>query len=96
MAESAKKPLFFGTKSRQAQREAAREAEEERRVLLEELRKTREDLRMAEIGFNNARESELIEASVYEINSLQARYAYLLRRVREDGMEQREVFKTPR
>ena len=41
------------------------------------------DLRLAYERFDFACEAELVEAGVYEINALQARYAYLLRRARE-------------
>ena len=37
-------------------------------------------------GFNAAKDPDLIESYVFEINALQARYSYLLRRVKElDG-----------
>lgn len=48
-----------------------------------ELAGTARDLRPAYDRFDFAREAELVEAGVYEINALQARYAYLLRRARE-------------
>jgi len=56
--------------------------------LLAAMKENRESLRQARIYFNNVREPELIEASVYEINSIQARYAYLLRRLREQEEKQ--------
>ena len=34
-------------------------------------------------GFNTAHDPDLIESYVFEINALQARYSYLLRRVKE-------------
>lgn len=33
----------------------------------------------AYMGFNNASDSELVEAYIYEIQSLRSRYSYLLR-----------------
>ena len=40
-------------------------------------------------GFNAAKDPDLIESYVFEINALQARYSYLLRRVKElDGEAQ--------
>ena len=40
-------------------------------------------------GFNSASDPDLIESYVFEINALQARYSYLLRRVKElDGEAQ--------
>ena len=39
-------------------------------------------------GFNGTGDPDLIESYVFEINSLQARYSYLLRRVKElEGQE---------
>jgi hypothetical protein len=38
--------------------------------------------------FGQAIEPEIIEACVYEINALQARYAYYLRLAREMGLDQ--------
>ncbi len=68
--------------------------EEERQELLGQLKGTREQLKMARISFENASEPELVDASVYEINALQARYNYLLRRAREQGcISGNEVFK---
>lgn len=57
--------------------------EEERRELLRSLSHTRTLINQAYGGFNNASDSDLIESYVFEINSLQARYNYLLRRVKE-------------
>ena len=47
-------------------------------------------------NFNNSLEPELIEACVYEINSLQSRYAYLLRKIKEHGDIQVETFRFPK
>ena len=58
-------------------------AELERKQLLEELARTRVLTNQAYSGFNHSRDDELIESYVYEINALQARYNYLLRRVKE-------------
>lgn len=57
--------------------------EEERRVLLRELGKTRASIAQAYTGFNTAQDPDLIESYVFEINSLRSRYCYLLRRVKE-------------
>ena len=55
----------------------------ERRALLEGLGQTRALIAQAYAGFNAARDPDLIESYVFEINALQARYSYLLRRVKE-------------
>lgn len=57
--------------------------EEERRELLSSLSHTRTLINQAYGGFNSANDADLIESYVFEINALQARYNYLLRRVKE-------------
>ena len=59
---------------------------EERRAVLESLEKTQEQLRHAHTDFNRVSEPELVESAVYQINALQAKYAYLLRRIKELGI----------
>jgi len=59
---------------------------DERKAVLESLEKTQMQLKYAHTDFNRASAPELVEAAVYEINALQARYAYLLRRVKELGI----------
>jgi UDP-glucose 6-dehydrogenase len=61
--------------------DAARERE--RREVLQGLHSAGADLKAARLRFNNATQPELVEASVYEINAQQARYAYYLRLARE-------------
>lgn len=55
----------------------------ERQALLEGLGQTRVLIAQAYAGFNAAKDPDLIESYVFEINALQARYSYLLRRVKE-------------
>ena len=57
--------------------------ETERRELMQSLTHTRTLINQAYGGFNNTSDSDLIESYVFEINSLHARYNYLLRRVKE-------------
>ena len=66
-------------------RRADRELEEERRTLLEGMRQTKLSINQAYAGFNFTQDPDLIESYVYEINALQARYSYLLRRMRALG-----------
>lgn len=54
----------------------------ERKQLVEELSRTRILTNQAYSGFNNANDQDLIESFVYEINALQARCNYLLRRIK--------------
>lgn len=56
--------------------------EAEFRALTEELGATRLALHQAEGRFNTASDPLLVEASVFEIKALQARHAYLLRRIK--------------
>lgn len=46
--------------------------------LLEDLTETRRQLAAARCLFQQASDQDLVAASVYEINALQARYSYLL------------------
>lgn len=57
--------------------------EEERRELIASLANTRTLINQAYGSFNSASDSDLIESYVFEINALQSRYNYLLRRVKE-------------
>ena len=76
MAEEAR--VFFLRKRRE------RAEDTERRALLEGLGQTRSLIAQAYAGFNAAKDPDLIESYVFEINALQARYSYLLRRGKED------------
>ncbi|MBQ3135128.1 MAG: YaaL family protein [Oscillospiraceae bacterium] len=55
----------------------------ERQELLESLAATRMQINQAYSGFDTARDPDLVESFVYEINALQSRYSYLLRRIKE-------------
>ena len=55
----------------------------ERRELIESLTRTRTQIQQAYSAFNAAGDHDLIESYVFEINALQSRYSYLLRRVKE-------------
>lgn len=57
--------------------------EEARRTLAECLTQTRALIAQAYQGFNTVRDPDLIESYVYEINALQSRHSYLLRRLKE-------------
>lgn len=77
MTETARSKVF----SFRRRAESARETES--RCLRESLVKTRTLINQAYAGFNGTGDPDLIESYVFEINSLQARYSYLLRRVKE-------------
>lgn len=55
----------------------------ERQELLQTLTSTRVLINQAYTCFNNTEDKDLIESYVFEINALQARYNYLLRRIKE-------------
>ena len=58
----------------------------ELQLLQEELRRTQQELSLAYDRFNEAKEPELVEACIYEIKSINARFAYLYRSIKErDG-----------
>ena len=63
-------------------RPSSAHAAAQREILLS-LASTRTQINQAYAGFNTANDDDLIESYVYEINSLQARYNYLLRRAKE-------------
>ncbi len=60
-----------------------RAREDERSALVSSLAHTRTLINQAYGSFNAVDDGDLIESYVYEINALQARYNYLLRRVKE-------------
>lgn len=79
MAEPARAFLFH--------KRAPTPEEEERTALMEGLARTRRLIAQAYSSFNSTHDPDLIESYVFEINALQARYSYLLRRVKEiDGV----------
>ena len=64
-----------------------RRAPDEENVL-RQMRELNGQIRLTRLQFGQAVEPEIIEACVYEINALQARYAYYLRLAREMGLDQ--------
>ncbi len=61
-----------------------------RQDLMEGLAETRVRINQAYSCFNSTSDPDLIESYVFEINALQARYSYLLRRVREEEAPREE------
>ena len=57
--------------------------QQERQELTKSIRHTRTLIQQAYGGFNTTSDTDLIRSYVYEINSLQARYDYLLRRFKQ-------------
>lgn len=58
-------------------------AAEDKEALLASMRATQSALNRAYEGFNRTADGDLIESYVFEIKSLQHRYSYLLRQLRE-------------
>ncbi len=54
----------------------------ELQLLHEELRRTQRELSLAYDRFNEAREPELVEACIYEIKSINARFDFLYRSIK--------------
>jgi len=74
-------------------RKERRKEEAGRRELLRQLNDVIFRMRQEYILFNNETEPDLIEECIYNINSLQARYAYLLKQAKAAGMENLSVLK---
>ena len=66
-------------------KEAARGQEEERSALMDGLEHTRLLMQQAYLQFDTVEDPDLVESAVFEIKALQARYTYLLRRVKALG-----------
>ncbi|MCL1820636.1 MAG: DUF2508 family protein [Oscillospiraceae bacterium] len=56
--------------------------------ILHQTRELLEQIRLTRLQFDQALEPELIEAYVFELNALQAKYNYFLRLAREMELEQ--------
>lgn len=54
--------------------------------LIEEMETVRTKLETATSHFESQSDPDLIEASIYEMKSLSARYRYLLREARQEGI----------
>lgn len=61
----------------------SRAMEKERQDLINALSSTQALIHQAYGSFNTTSDGDLIESYVFEINSLQARYNYLIRRFKE-------------
>ena len=66
-------------------KEVASQEDSERLELMDGLERTRVQTQQAYLQFDTVEDPDLIESSVFEIKSLQARYTYLLRRVKALG-----------
>lgn len=73
--------MYFSQSSR-ANRTLS-EKEIERNALLSDLEKTKKALEVAYAGFDNVTEPDLIDCYIYEVQSVQMRYQFLLGRVKQ-------------
>ncbi|MBQ9083105.1 MAG: DUF2508 family protein [Clostridia bacterium] len=55
-------------------------------ALLADLREVQQQLKCAQQRFDQLTDYDLLEACIYEMESLQAQYRYLLRQIRAQGM----------
>lgn len=53
------------------------------RLLLDDLNRTKNDLDFAYANFQNVVEPDLIDAYIYEVNAMQLKYKFLLRRLKQ-------------
>ncbi|MCI2106738.1 MAG: YaaL family protein [Intestinimonas sp.] len=87
MVQAAKTFLLHHLAEHRTDHRMEDDTEEEIQALREGLDQTKVLIHQAYAGFNRtgAGDQDLIESYVFEINALQARYAYLLRRIKELG-----------
>lgn len=52
-------------------------------LLLDDLARTKDNLDFAYANFQNVVEPDLIDAYIYEVNAMQLKYKFLLRRVKQ-------------
>ena len=69
--------------------------EAEKQELIAAVRILREQHRLANLSFEYATEPEQVEASVYELKAIQARYDHLIKLAREIGAHDMTLFKQP-
>ena len=59
----------------------------EEKYLLKELIQTRNALAAAYSNFDNAVDPDLIDCCIYQVNSMQMRYKFLLERAKESNLD---------
>lgn len=60
-------------------------------VLLSDIRDVERQLHAANLRFQSAQDNDLVEASIYEIKSLDARYRYLIKLAKSKKMKSADV-----
>ena len=71
----------------------ASKVQRENTALIENIREILSSLAAARCNFRESSDPDLLEAAVYEIKSLQAKYAYLIGRARELGCAEPRVLR---
>ena len=66
--------------------ENIRDEEVEARRIIEQMDELKVNIRSAESTFRDVTDDDLIEATIYEIASLKARYSYLIRLAKEKAI----------
>ena len=64
-------------------RRGGRAEDEERRLLLEGMAQTRQELNQAYAQFNAHSDPDLVESCVFTINALRSRYSYFVRQMKQ-------------
>ena len=73
--------MYFGRTN--AANRTISEREMKRNALLSDLEKTKRALEIAYSGFDNVTEPDLIDCYIYEVNAMQLKYKFLLRRLKQ-------------
>ena len=73
--------MYFGRTN--AANRTISEREMKRNALLSDLEKTKRALEIAYYGFDNVTEPDLIDCYIYEVNAMQLKYKFLLRRLKQ-------------
>ncbi len=64
-----------------------KEQHDSRAEILSELERLEESIRKNDFLFDMAEDGDLIEAAIYEKRALQARYAFLIKTAKENGVK---------
>lgn len=59
--------------------------------VVSELKRLKYELDRAYNEFQNQTDSDLLEACIFEIQSLRAKYSYMLKQAKENGMQSNEI-----
>jgi len=80
--------LMEGILAAAARLTGAKEEDRSDRLLIEEIESVSRSIDIASSRFNNQSDPDLVEASIYEMKALAARYRYLTRQAKKEGLTQ--------